>query len=225
MIWNIFKQKNDDTAEESENQLFEKIEQAIKKSKAEKQAILKSIKEIDGWARDAIIDVYADFFPNSKLSYYRDRYKTDILEKYFEVKSKYDQQADKILVAQCEKIVSGYLSQIELLKTKIQFYEKLEKQYNDTLQKYEAVKQRTRQMEKLGKHTDRLNELNQNSEHLASAYTSNYELEEVQKEVALQTEIINQMELLNNQYATEDNRNFTNSTAYKSEIDKLIGNL
>ena len=137
MAWNLFKK---DKNELEDGSIEDKLDDALKKAKNDKKQAARDITEIKKWAADAIMDVYADFFPNAELTYYRKQYYADAFEKYDEYKKKYSTQIDPEMSEKCDRIVTGYLNQISLRESKMKLYEKLESEYLKTKQKLARTK-------------------------------------------------------------------------------------
>ncbi len=225
MVWNLFKRKKSaEDEDKKENQELEnRINQALEKAEADKRAVLSTIKKLEGHAASAIIDIYADFFPNANLTYYREKYKQDALEKYDEIKKEHASKLDPKMAKECDKIVEGYLNQIELMNSKKKLYDKLYTEYLMTKKKYQAARDRAEKMERLGKHGDRLEEMNDDVNYLADSYKDNYELDDISKEVELREEYFKQLENLKQTYGDDDN--LDNALAYKKEVDGMINKL
>lgn len=216
----LFGSNNDSDREKEDNSLEIRINDAMKKCETDKQEALRDITKLQGWAAEAIMDTYVDFFPNAHLSFYRDKYKTDALQKYDIIKQEHAPKMDKDTVARCDKIVQGYLNHIKMLESKIELFDQLYNEHKQTKQKLESYKHQAAKQDKLDVHSKRLNEMNDDVDSLADAYSGNYELQELQDEVELKEEYFKQMEQLSKQYGEKDS-DFENSLAYKEEIDKM----
>ncbi len=215
MGWNLFKKK-----EEAEPSLEDRIKEALKKAKTDIKTANKEIKDIEKWAADAIVDVYADFFPNADMTYYRKQYAETALKEYSQIKEKYSSKLETELVEKCDRIVSGYMNQIELRKSKLKLLEKLEKEYKITRDKLQVAEKQGKRTTELKEHTDRLKNLDEDSQDLSTAMTDSYKLEDIKNDIADKEEYFNQLEKLNDQFSDESDYN--NSLAFKDEIDKMI---
>lgn len=221
MIWNIFKKDKQEDSEKKENQeLEQRIEAALKKAEADKRNAEKGIVQIQQWAADAIIDTYADFFPNANYSYYRDQYKETALADYEKIKQEHSSKLDAETSEKCDKIVKGYLKQIELQQSKVKLYDKLYKEHLATKKKFDAIMNQAEKTDKLDSHSDRLKAMNDDTKTLADAYTGSYQVEDLNKELALKEEYYNQLDKLNQEYG--DGANYDSASAYKNEVDKMI---
>ena len=221
MAWNLFNKK--DKEEAPDNSLEEKIKESLKKSKNDKQEAEREIAKIKTWAADAIIDVYADFFPNANLTYYRQQYHADALGKYSEYKELHGSKITPEMYEKCEKIVNGYMNQISLRESKMKLYDKLVTEYTKTQQKLDAVKRQSERGDKMKSHADRLKELDNDTSDLAESMTDSMQLEDISKEMAYKEEYFKQLDQLNSQFS--DDSNYNNAISYKNEIDKMLSDL
>lgn len=220
MAWNFFKS---DTDNEKEISLEQKIDLALKKAETDRRKAETDINKVRGWAQDAIIEVYSEFFPNAHLSYYRDKYKKDALEKYAQIKEEHASKLPKDKVAECDQIVNGYLNQIALRESKMKLYEKLTREYSSMKNKMKNIENEQVKGDNLQAHKNRLQQLDNDTSLLSESYTDNYKLDDLREEVEFKAEYFNQLEALDQQYSDESN--FENATAFKDEIDKMLEKL
>ncbi len=223
MVWNWFKKNDDDDEKKESNQLGEKIEVALRKAQDDKRKAADEIKKIDGWARDAIIDVYSDFFENAHLSYYKDKHKLTALEKYEDIKSQHGSKLSAEMVEKCDTIVKGYLDQIELRNSKMKLFEKLEQQYLKSKMKLKGMKTADGKVGDLQSHTDRLKQLDEEAGNLGGMMSDSYNLEEINKEFDHKTEYFNQLEKLQYQFGEDVSTN--SAKLFKDEVDKMINDI
>ncbi len=215
MAWNIFKKKAP-----KEPSLEERIDEALRKAKTDKRDATREIEDIKKWAADAIIDVYAEFFPNSNMTYYRKQYAETALQDYDNIKSKYASKLEPELVEKCDNIVAGYMNQIQLRESKLKLFQKLEKEYEVTKMKLGKAQEQGKRGVELDEHTNRLKNMNEDSESLSTAMTDSYHLEDIKNDIADKEEYFKQLEKLKHQYSDESD--YSTSLAYKNEIDKMI---
>ena len=222
MGWNIFKSKK-----EEELSLDLRINTALQKAKQDKREAEKEIDDIKEWAASAIIDAYAEFFPNSNLTYYRKQYAETALEEYDEIKGKYASQMDSEMVEKCDNIVSAYLNQIQLRESKLKLFAKIESEYLITKEKLKIANEAGKQTDRMKTHTDRLKSLDENStETLSEAMTDNYQLEDIKEDLAVKEEYQNQLDKLNTQFSdTGDGSEHDSALAFKEEIDKMLNDM
>ncbi len=218
MIWNLF--KKDKNSEQDENSLEKRIVMALKKARQDKRDAERDINKIKGWAAEAIIDVYADFFPNANLTFYREKYKENALEQYGETKKKYASKLATGTVEKCDRIVQGYINQVELRISKMKLYEKLENEYLKTKQQLDNAMKQSARGDKLKSHSERLKELDNDTSSVSDSMTDSYKLEEITKDIEYKEEYLNQLDKLNEEFG--DDSNFDNAVSYKSELDKMI---
>lgn len=217
MGWNIFKKK------EKEPSLEERVELALQKAKQDKRTAEKEIKDIKEWMADAILDVYSPYFPNANLTYYRKQYAETAVTDYEKTKEKYSGELETELVEKCDRIISGYKNQIKLRESKLALFEKLEQEYKKTKEKLRLAEKQGERTTGLQEHTERLKNLDDDSESLSTAMTETYKLEDLKDDIAEKEEYFNQLEKLNLQFS--DETDFNTSLAYKDEIDKMVDKL
>ncbi len=215
MGWNFFKKKA-----EKEPSLEERIDAALRKAKADTKEATKEIDDIKNWAADAIIDVYAEFFPNSNMTYYRKQYAETALEDYANIKEKYSSKLESELVEKCDRIVEGYMNQIKLRESKLKLFKKLESEYKVTKSKLLKANEQGKRTVELDEHTNRLKNMSEDSKSLSTAMTDSYHLEDIKNDIADKEEYFNQLEKLKLQYSDESD--YSSSLAFKEEIDKMI---
>lgn len=222
MGWNIFKNKK-----EEEISLVERINTALQKAKQDKREAEKEIGDIKEWAASAIIDAYAEFFPNSNLTYYRKQYAETALEEYEDIKTKYAGQMDPEMVEKCDNIVKAYLNQIQLRESKLKLFSKLESEYLITKEKLKTAKEIGEQSDRMKTHTDRLKSLDEHStETLSEAMTDNYQLEDIKEDLAMKEEYQNQLDKLTTQFSDSgDGSEHDSALAFKDEIDKMLNDM
>lgn len=215
-----FKSKDKEEKQE-DNSLEIRIKEAIEKCEIGKKTSENKIKEIDDWARDIIVQIYSDFLPQANLSFYRDKYKKEALENYQKIKTEHASKLDTAIVEKCDKIVSGYLTQIQAQNSKLEFFEKLLKKYNESFKNLQTAKRLSKNIDKHGK---RLTKMDDDTSQLAEVYSGTYEMEDITKDFELKTEYYKQIVQLQEQYG-EDKESYNNAEAYKEEMDKIVKNL
>lgn len=222
MGWNFFK---NDKEEESEEQILgRQIDEALQKVMQEKRDAESMLRKIDGWMRDAIVETYADFFENAQYSYYKDKHKATALEKYPELKQKHGSKLPAETYERCEKIVNGYMNQLEMTKSKIALYDKMTKEYQTSKQKLRDTVAKGVKTDKLEQHEQRLEQLDSNAETLGNAYVATNKLEDIKRELELRQQTMAELEKLSAEYNGSES-NFDSSKQYKDEIDKMLNNI
>ena len=78
---------------------------------------------------------------------------------------------------------------------------------------------------KIDKHKERLKELDGVEDDFVDALTDKQEMEELVSEFELKAEYANQLKLLNDKYKNESLDDYTVSSAFKDEIDKLANEI
>ena len=248
MGWNIFKGHKKD----EEKALLQEIDSSLKKTKLERRMVEKEIEEIKDWAANAIIDAYADFFPNSNLTYYRKQYAETALEEYQKIKEKFAPRMNSDDVQKCDDIVKSYLNQIKIREEKLKLLEQLEAEYRESKEKLKQAKlQEDRQLEKMSReerlleHNRRLKVLEeQSNKKIAEIEKESYKLEDIKQEVVYHEEYHKELNRLNKQFEKdkepsldedifnldknklpEDKAPEDSPSSFKDEIDNLLNNL
>ena len=216
MFWDLFKKEEE---ADPTKELGRKIQIALKKSEEDKREAAKMVTTIEGWAADAVIDNYAQFFPNANLSYYRDKYKKTAFAEYEKIKEEHSSKLDAGVVENCEKVVQGYKNQIELQNAQVVLSEKLYNEHLKTKQKYDAMLAKNKRNEEMQNHNERLQDMNNNTRGLGDAYKDEFTLEEINDEFSHQEIYFEELHKLKQQYG--DDSNFDNALAYKTEIEKM----
>jgi len=222
-MFNLFGKKKKVEEENPDQDLQIKIAEGLRKAEQDKRTASNEINKLYGFAAEAIIDTFAEYFPNANYSFYRDKYKTEALAKYAEYKTQHASKLSPEVLDRCEKIVNGYLNHASLLESKIKFYDKLVTDYTQAKEKIKIAISQNTKTDKLKKHAERLDELDGSSNVLASTYTDSYKLEDITKELEIREEYANQIEKLTIEYGNDTEYN--NSLAMKDEVDKMIGEM
>ena len=226
MAWNIFK-KDKDKNDLEDNSFEKKIDEALRNAQNDKRDAKKDIENIKSWAAEIIIETYADTFPNGHLTYYREKYKADALEKYEQIKKDNAGKIPADKVEKCDRLLKGYLNQIGLRESKMKLYDKLEKQYLDTKAKLKKLDVDKVVDDKINTHEERLRMLDSDTNTYVDAMSDTAKMKELQNEFELKSEYINQLNALSEKYDTQNNDDatYTNSGAFKEELDKMLDDM
>ena len=225
MAWKVFKGNKDKDEEGLNSEFNKKIDNALSDAQNDKREASNDIEKIKSWAAEAIVETYADIFPNGHLTYYREKYKDEALEKYDQIKN---DNAEKIGIEKTEKcdlIVKAYMTQIKLRESKVKLYDKLVKNYVQTRVKLKEVELKQIENEKINKHEERLKELDGTDDDFVDAITDTAQMEELVNEFELKAEYAKQLLILNEKYKDESVEDYTSSAAFKEEIDKMINEI
>ena len=216
----LFKKDKKEENEFDNKSLDRKIDAALRKAQNDKRDTIREIEKIKTWAAEVIIDAYAHLFPNGHLTYYREQYKKDALEKYENIKTDNASKVSPENAEKCDKYVTGYLNQIALRESKLKLFEKLESEYQKTKDKLKLVNAKQEKSDKFKTHSERLNSLDEHAETLGNAMTDTNKLDELKQEFELKSEYINQLEKLTTEYSDESDS--TTALAFKDEVEKMI---
>jgi len=205
--------------------IFKEIDIALNDAKKERSEASAVIEKIKSWMAEAIIETYANVFPNGHLTYYREKYKADAIAKYDEIKKENADKIDPEKVEKCEKIVKAYLNQLNIRESKVNLYDKLVKNYEQTKGKISKVELKEIEKGKVDKHEERLKELDVLEDDYTDAYTDKAQMEDLVSEFEAKAEYAKQLSILNEKYKDGDIDDYTSSSAFKDEIDKLINEI
>ena len=228
MTWKFFQKSKErlHNPQQKGNELEMKINTALKNAENDKLAAAKEIQQIKDWAAEAIIETYAEVFPNGNLTYYREQYKEDALEKFEQIESENKDKVGAEKAEKCNKIVKAYMTQIKLRESKLQLYDKLAEKYREVKEKLDENKKTKSEEDKIHKHEKRIKELDGVDNEYIDAATDTAKFEELEKECELKSEYANQLNILNEKYKdTENVEDYTASLAFKDEIDKMINEI
>lgn len=225
MAWNIFKKDKDDKNPLEDNSLEQKINAALNNAKNDKRQAENDIQKIKSWIAEVIVETYADAFPNGNLTYYREKYKEDALQNYDKIKNENVDKVSADKAEKCDKIVAGYLNQIALRESKLKLYDKLVNEYTATKNKLKNVNLNKVSDDKISSHEDRLKQLDNDTNSYVDAVTDTNEMDELKREFELKSEYFNQLNKLNDKYDTQSDDSYDNAIAFKSEIDKILGDM
>ena len=225
MAWKVFKGNKGEDEEGLNSEFNKKIDKALLDAQNDKREASNDIEKIKGWAAEAIVETYAEIFPNGHLTYYREKYKDEALEKYKQIK---DDNAEKIgneKAEKCDQIVKAYMTQIKLRESKVKLYDKLVKNYEQTRVKLKEVELKQMEEEKVNKHEERLKELDGTDDDFVDAMTDTAQMEELVSEFELKAEYAKQLLILNEKYKDDSVEDYNSSEAFKDEIDKMINEI
>ncbi len=210
--------------EHNEEKAFEqKIQDAIRRCQADKAATEAEVKKMLASAEDVIMDIYADFFENAKLSYYRNQHRVGLLDRYPQVKKEHSAKLPPEMVSQCDRIVNGYINNALTLQTKVQVFDKMLAKYKESLERLKSAKERIADLKTMGKHEDNLKKMGDDTSHTANMLKSEYEMEELTREFENKEEYYKQLEILQQQYG--DDQYFDRALDHKAQLDKMMGEI
>jgi len=228
MAWNIFKKGKDKLQNQEGISFKTKIDNALKDAESDKRSAAKEIDEINTWAAEAIVETYAEIFPNGHLTYYREKYKKDALENYEKYKTENAETIGTEKADKCDKIVNAYMTQIKLRESKLNLYDKLVQKYTEIKDKLKNVEIKQIEEDKISKHEDRIKKLDGDSADTdyVETMTDTVKLDELEKEFELKQEYVKQLSELDEKYKdNQDLEDYTASLAFKDEIDKMIDDI
>lgn len=221
MAWNIFKKKNKKKENARFKEMAGKLEEALKKVRDRKLETQKKIDELEDWTTQVIVETYPEEFPNGNMTYYREQYKEKALAGYETIKDKYRDTTDKKKARRCDKIVNGYANHIELRKSELQLYNKLEKKYSEALGELTTMKIGEKGLTLLGRHEARLKELDDGGQSLVDAMSEQEKYKSLNKALDHEVNYVEQLEELSAKFDEEDGSNIDHTQAFKDELEKI----
>ncbi len=202
------KSKGEGGADDLETQVRNALS-SIRQQKFKADAKINRLKE---WANDAIFTTYGNLF--------KDKYfKTELYEKYDEIKIEYASQIPEAQSEKTDQIVSSCINHMLTEKSKVETLDKLQKEHEALRDKLKESKMQQRQSKKLDKHVSRLNANDDDLTGEATIAKADYTLDDLKNEVALKQEYVKQLEELSLKYG--DNIEGTQVNDYKSQLDAL----
>jgi hypothetical protein len=205
--------------------IFKEIDEALNEAKNQKQEAEAEIDKIQSWMAEAIIETFENVFPNGHLTYYREKYKDNAVSNYEQIKKENADKVNPEKIEKCDKIVIAYKNQIGLRESKVKLYQKLVNNYEKTRSKIQETELKEIEKGKVDKHEQRLKELDALEDDYVDAFTDTAQMEELVGEFEAKAEYAKQLSLLNEKYKESDVDDFTTSSAFKDEIDKLINEI
>lgn len=222
-MWKKIFGSSDDTKEQQDNKLELQMQDAIRRCEADKAATQTEMQNMYKHAEDVIMDTYSDFFENAHLSYYRDKHREGLLERYPQVKEKHASEIKPEMAKHCDRIVNGYLNNAKMLQTKVQFFDKMIAKYNDSLDRLRAAKKRMEKLERMGEHDKRLEKMNKDTSHTSDTLSAQYEMDEITREFEHKEEYYKQLEQLKQQYG--DDEFFDHALDQKAQLDNMMNEM
>ena len=207
------------SATTDEQDISGKVRNSLSKVRQQKFKAENKILRLKQWSNDIIGTTYKDLFPESDLPYAKEELTTN----YEELKKTYSEKLPYEQAEKCDSIVNGYINQIDAEEQKIKAFAKLQTEYEVLKDKMLAVKQRQRKQKKMDKHTQRLQNAQDDISGEAKVIEHGYTLEDLTNEVEQKEEYVNQLEQLSYQYGDEIDSG--KSLDYKKNVEKIISKI
>jgi len=207
---------------ETQNQdqeIESQIRKSISKARQDKFKSESNIQKLTQWGQDLIMNTLTpDLFPEG-LPFKR----LEVLENWAQIKEKHGNKVSYEVLDKCNDVVSGYLNQIELEKSKIKVFDKLQTEYEGLKEKIWVAKQNSKKSQRIDKQNAKLQAIQNDDSSMATAIELEYSMEDLNREVALKQEYFKQLEQLQYQYG--DDVNSTEAVDFKQKIDEMLTNL
>jgi hypothetical protein len=221
MAWNIFKKKDKKKADSRFKEMSAKLEESLNKVRNRKRETQKKIDELEDWSAQVIIDTYPQEFPNGNMTFYREQYREKALGEYDALKEKYKDDVDKDKTEKCDKIVTGYANHIQLRKSELELYDKLEKKYSDALQEFNSMEIGEKGLTLMGEHEARLREMDDGGKSLVDAMSEQEKYKSLNDALEHEVNYVQQLEELSEKFDKEDGKNIDHTQAFKEELEKI----
>ncbi len=226
MAWNIFKNKNKKNEEENRfKKVANKLNDALTTVQTKKRETAKKIEELKTWSSQVIIETYPAEFPNGNMTFYQEQYKQKALNEYQDIKKKYENEVDKSTAERCEKILTGYNNHIKLRSSELELYEKLEKKYTTALSETKSMKIGEQGQTILGKHEERLRNMNDGSNSYVKAVSEQEKYKNLNDALEYELTYVQQLEKISSQMEEADGGDIDNTQAFKDELEKITNEL
>jgi hypothetical protein len=209
---NASKSETDGTEFELESQ----IRKAISKARQDKFKSEANINKLTMWAQETIVTAYDDLFPNGTMPFSKEK----AFENYEKIKEEYGNKLTFEVLDKCDNVVKGYINQIELEKSKIKVFDKMQTEYEAMKEKIKIAKQQMKKSERVGKYENKLKTMQDDTSGLASAINNEYTLDNLTKEVELKQEYFKQLEQLHYEYGDDVDPN--KAIEYKTKVDEIL---
>jgi len=207
---------------ETESQEFEiesQLRKSISKARQDKFKSESNINKLTQWAQDTIMNTFtADLFSGG-MPFSRG----EVLSKWGEIKEKHADKVSYEVLDKCDNVVKGYMNQIDLEKSKIKVFEKLQTEYEGLKEKIRITKQNSKKSQRIDKQGAKLQSIQDDTSSMASAIKLEYTMEDLTKEVELKQEYFKQLEQLQYQYG--DDVNSTEAVDFKLKLDEMLNGL
>lgn len=207
---------------ETESQEFEiesQLRKSISKARQDKFKSESNINKLTQWAEDTIMNTFtADLFQGGQPFT-----RSEVLKKWEEIKEKHADKVSYEVLEKCNDVVKGYLNQIDLEKSKIKVFEKLQTEYEGLKEKIRVTKQNSKKSQRIDKQGAKLSAIQDDTSGMASAIKLEYTMDDLSKEVELKQEYFKQLEQLQYQYGDEVNS--SESVEFKQKLDEMLNGL
>jgi len=207
---------------ETEGQEFEiesQLRKSISKARQDKFKSESNINKLTQWAEDTIMNTFtADLFPEGQPFT-----RSEVLEKWSEIKESHADKVSYEVLDKCNDVVKGYMNQIELEKSKIKAFEKLQTEYEGLKEKVRVAKQNSKKSQRIDKQNKKLQNMQEDVSGMASAIELEYNMDDLSKEVELKQEYFKQLEQLQYQYGDDIDSN--EAVDFKQKIDEILNGM
>ncbi len=196
--------------------LDEQLRNALSKIRQQKFKAEAKINRLKEWTNDTIETTYGALFGDKF-------FRTELLEKYSEIKKTYAAQIPESQAEKTDMIVDAYVKHIETEKAKIEALEKLQKEHEELRKKLKNAKKIQKTGQQLDKHMNRLQETSADLSGEETIIKADYSLKDLKQEVELNTEYVKQLEELSLKYG--DNLAAPQVDEYKNQLNELKSKL
>jgi len=192
--------------------LEDQVREALSSIRRQKFKSEAKINRLTEWTNDAIETTYGTLFGNKY-------FKSELIDKYEEIKQKYASQLSEAQVEKTDMIVNGYINHIKTEKAKIETLENLQKEHEDLKEKLRLAKTNKQKNRQLDKHVNRLQSTSDDLSAEETIIKTSYSYDDLKAEVELNQEYIKQLEELTLKYG--DNIAAPQVDEYKNQLEAL----
>jgi len=165
-----------------ENKKFQyELEEAITKCNIDKQDTISDIENMNKWAKEVILEI----FEVPHKYWYKE------IVNYQKIKDEdINKDVSANLILNTDKVILGYIEQIEIKQTKLLFYEALLKEYerisaklNNAFSRLEQLKKDEEQIKMLNKHKKKIENMSNSKENMDDIYKQAEDLNSLTEDI------------------------------------------
>jgi len=173
-------------SENEASDLDAQVRNALSKIRQQKFKAEAKINRLKEWTNDAIETTYGSLF-GEKF------FRTELYEKYPEIKAAYSEKITPAQVEKTEMIVNGYINHIKTEQIKIETLDHLQKEHEELRGKLKNAKKIQRTGKKLDKHVDRLKDTGNDLSAEETIIKADYTYDDLKQEVEMNNEYVKQL--------------------------------
>ncbi len=190
------------------------VRDAISKARRIKFKAQADINRLTMWANDAIGLTYGKFISDIPAD--------ELLNNYETIKSQYADKVDPKEFEKTDRIVNGYLSQINIKKAEMEFAGKTEEKYTQLLEELKKSGLSKKRYDRLERHEKKLESMQDDVSASKQLIEQNLSYDMIKNDVDQQLAYLEALQQLQDKY---DTQSFVmNADVYKQEMENIINN-